>query len=185
MRPYQKITSVKFGAPYLGTPQESFQKTLCVEIGTLYWWQRAWNAIYACSATQWRRDHWHQVDGIVRKSEAVVGNPTYDFVFVHIPLPHGPPIYNRRTTRIALKQKNTYVDNLVLADKVLGRLREQMERAQLWERSTVLVTSDHWWGYSTSFAKDHRVPFILKMAKAKRPLPMLNSLLLMQMLLGT
>ena len=57
-----------------------------------------------------------------------------------------------------------YLDNLALSDVALGRVRDQMLKAGLWEKSVVIVTSDHWWRYAAGFdgKMDQKVPFAVR-----------------------
>jgi hypothetical protein len=61
---------------------------------------------------------------------------------------------------------------MVLADRSFGKIRRSMEAAGTWERTIVLVTSDHGWRFADRYGarRDHRVPFILKLAGKSEPL---------------
>jgi arylsulfatase A-like enzyme len=110
-------------------------------------------------------------------AENVVGDQSFGLVFIHLPVPHPPAIYNRASGNFAM-QKNGYLDNLALADRVVGELRQKMEQAGVWEHTTLIVSSDHWWrsdywrkrvfwsGADEAIAGvvDHRIPFIVKLA---------------------
>jgi hypothetical protein len=93
-------------------------------------------------------------------------------------VPHPPGIYDRQKEAFELDGESSYLDNLQLADRALGDLRLVMEKAGIWDDTIVLVTSDHWWrcdiwgpgymwthkdGVVIADAKDHRVPFVLKL----------------------
>lgn len=69
------------------------------------------------------------------------------FVFIHLPVPHPPGFYNRRTHQ--LSPSGNYLDNLVLADDTLGVLRHEIDGTPWAARTTLIVSSDHSW----------RVPF--------------------------
>lgn len=90
---------------------------------------------------------------------------------VHWPIPHVPGIYDTSSGRVkpmVLRGvQRQYVDNLVLTDRTLGELRQAMEQAGVWESTTVLVTSDH--GWRAAAHPDHRVPFLLKVARQTTP----------------
>jgi hypothetical protein len=89
--------------------------------------------------------------------------------FLHYPVPHGPGIYDATTSSLTTDSKSTYVDNLALADRTLGKIRELLEADGRWDSSIVLVTSDHWWRGSplVNGRHDHRIPFMLKLAGQK------------------
>jgi hypothetical protein len=106
-------------------------------------------------------------------------DPDLDLVFVHSPAPHPPGIYDRAKDDFSLESKNGYLDNLELVDRTLGELRRAMERAGVWDKTTVIISADHWWrtemwsrgpfwtreDAAVSGGKmDHRIPFIVKLA---------------------
>lgn len=65
------------------------------------------------------------------------------FLFIHLPIPHPPGYFDRKTHRLC--QCGNYLDNLVLSDDTLGLLLGQIE-ATSWARDTTLiVSSDHSW----------------------------------------
>jgi hypothetical protein len=101
----------------------------------------------------------------------VAVDPAFGLILVHWPVPHPPPIYDRFTGTFRLPgssgPESTYLDNLALVDRTLGTLRRDMEAAGAWEKTTVIVSSDHWlrrrfWGYEG--VEDHRIPFLVKAA---------------------
>src|SRR5207249_2849325 len=87
-------------------------------------------------------------------------------------------IYSRVKDAREADGESSYIDNLRLVDRTMAELRRAMEATGTWDRTTVLVTSDHWWRHElwrqagelareeVPFASkvDHRVPFILKLA---------------------
>jgi len=102
-----------------------------------------------------------------------------DLVFVHSPAPHPPGIYDRATNDFSLASKNGYIDNLELVDRTVGDLRRVMERAGIWDSTTVIISADHWgrtemWSRGPFWTRedaavssrimDHRIPFLLKLA---------------------
>ncbi|MFX4263654.1 hypothetical protein ACOBQJ_15820 [Pelotomaculum propionicicum] len=116
---------------------------------------------------------------IMEDTKEAVCNPDYGLILAHWPVPHPPGIYDRTKNAFRL-EGGSYLDNLVLADQTLGELRRVMEDAGTWENTNVIITSDHWWRSdmwsskllwteedelaSLTGEKDHRVPFIIKMA---------------------
>lgn len=83
--------------------------------------------------------------GVLRECIDVAGDRQYDFVYVHIPVPHGPPIYNRESGRFTLfnTARDGYLDSLVLADIFLGEVRRVLESKAMWDNSIIVLTSDH------------------------------------------
>jgi hypothetical protein len=89
-------------------------------------------------------------------------------VLLHFPIPHWPYFYNRKTGADDLGNSLVYgyLDALNLADITLGTIRRDLEQAGLWDRTTVLVSSDHShrMGATAIDGKmDPRVPFLLKL----------------------
>jgi hypothetical protein len=114
--------------------------------------------------------------------EAVVTNPNVDLAFIHLPFPHAPALFDRKTSQFVPELRG-YTDNLALTDHVLGQIRNAMEQSGQWDRSTIVVSSDHPWRINkwklaarsnkfyisdndralTGEIEDHRIPFFLKM----------------------
>ncbi|MBI2925877.1 MAG: sulfatase-like hydrolase/transferase [Verrucomicrobia bacterium] len=91
----------------------------------------------------------------------------YGLVHIHLPVPHKPCIYDPETGRVAVVATpfpQGYLFNLQLADRTLGQVRQRMEQAGAWDKSWVLVTSDHWWRDAATLdgKQDRRIPFLLK-----------------------
>ena len=95
-------------------------------------------------------------------------DPSLDLVFLHLPVPHSPYRYDRVSASFPKRYLGvgTYLDNLALADVYLRDLRDAMTAADLWDTTTVLVSSDHPNRASmlVDGKRDPRVPFLLKMA---------------------
>lgn len=115
----------------------------------------------------------------------VAADPRIGLGFLHFPAPHMYPIYNRAAGRFEMNDSLDYLDNLALVDLVAGEIREKLERQGLWERTTILISSDHGlrghlWNKGINWPKkmddlairpaDYAVPFILKLAGDTRPL---------------
>jgi len=102
---------------------------------------------------------------ILGQALAVVKKQDIDLTLLHFPIPHHPFIHPTRNA-LTPTPDNDYFGNLQLADDILGQLRREMEAAGSWNTTAVLVTSDHWWRESAPVngKRDHRVPFMLKMA---------------------
>ena len=89
------------------------------------------------------------------------------FTFLHLPVPHHPGIYDPEQNSFTMwkySRQREYLDNLILADRLLGTLRRAMEHAGGWDKTWLIVSSDHWWREAASYhgRVDHRVPFIIK-----------------------
>jgi hypothetical protein len=110
---------------------------------------------------------------------ADAADPQISFLFIHLPTPHLFGIYNRRRGDFTLDRSLSYADNLALVDRTVGELRVVLERAGLWDSTTLLITSDHglrpnlWRGHMgwtpeleelTGGVQSPLVPFIAKLA---------------------
>ena len=131
-----------------------------------------------------RRTHMRRVQQSVRIGTDFAADPRLDLVFLHLPIPHQPSVYDRQRKRyVALSLRDGYINNLALADRVLGEIRRAMEASGTWDSSTVIVTSDHGWRANPARTSDdtRHIPFLVKakeIAGAVRDSTPLNSLLL-------
>jgi Sulfatase len=92
----------------------------------------------------------------------------FGLVLLHLPLPQAPGIYDRATGRLTPWNfsgvEAEYLDNLALADRVVGQLRHGLERARLGDCTWIVVSSARWWPASKRHdgQVDHRVPFLVR-----------------------
>jgi hypothetical protein len=110
--------------------------------------------------------------GVYRAMMSEAGRVTtdrdYGFTVLHLPVPHAPHTYNRKTGTFTLGNAPIagYIDSLALLDRTVGELRRTMEDAGVWDTTTVLFTSDH--GYREAELldgkRDERIPYLLKLA---------------------
>jgi hypothetical protein len=115
------------------------------------------------------KKHANNYDFVLENGRKAAVDKRLNLVLVHFPIPHSPYFYNSRTGKYDLwnSTRSGYLHALVLADKTLGILRRDLESAGLWDRTTVLVSSDH---SHRSAAQgldgktDQRIPFLLKLA---------------------
>jgi Sulfatase len=120
---------------------------------------------------------WHaeQYSAVIGDATRLAADSTNDLVFVHLPVPHYPFIFDRRSMQVTTSSEHTYSDNLALADRALGDIRSAMEQKGVWDRTAVLITSDHWLrtrgGEDVDFGRpDHRVPFMVRLPRQDREL---------------
>jgi arylsulfatase A-like enzyme len=108
---------------------------------------------------------------MMREAERLSVDRDFGFTLVHLPIPHAPHTYDRKTGTFTLGNSpiGGYIDSLALLDRTVGEIRRTMEDAGAWDSTTVLFTSDH--GYRDSEAldgkSDPRIPYILKLASQK------------------
>ena len=97
------------------------------------------------SLTQERQFHQLDYRELVAEADAMLNDPSANFIFLHLPVPHPPGIYNRRQHDFAMTVGSSYIDNLALADQYLAHVRGVLEKRGDWDSSTVLVMGDHSW----------------------------------------
>lgn len=104
---------------------------------------------------------------MMKRGKVLASDKSMDLVFLHLPPPHAPFIYDRRTGRLSTNS-HSYLDGLALVDRTIGEFRRAMEESGDWETTTVLLSSDH--GYR-GIDLDHSNPwspsFLLKLAGQK------------------
>ena len=90
-------------------------------------------------------DNLHLADyqRLMAQAAALLENERIRMLMVHLPVPHPPGIYDRRSG--TFRQGGTYLDNLALADRALGKVLEELRGTKSWEHTTVMVSSDHSW----------------------------------------
>jgi hypothetical protein len=95
-------------------------------------------------------------------------NGRFGLVLLHLPLPQPPGIYDRATGRLTswnfTGMEAEYLDNLALADRVVGELRRGLDRARLGDRTWIVLSSDRWRRPSKHYEGpvDHRVPLLVR-----------------------
>jgi arylsulfatase A-like enzyme len=99
----------------------------------------------------------------------------FALVLLHLPLPQPPAIYDRTTGRLTswnfARPGAGYLDNLALADRVVGELRRGLDRARLGDRTWIVLSSDGWWHGPTheDEPRGRRVPFLIRPPDGGRP----------------
>jgi hypothetical protein len=78
-----------------------------------------------------------------RRGAELAADTRFQLVFMHFPVPHLLGIYDRNARDYSTSDSSSYLDNLVLADRTLGDVRRALEKAGLWDKTALLVTSDH------------------------------------------
>jgi len=78
------------------------------------------------------------------RADEIIADPTAGFLFVHMPIPHPPGIYDRQHA-VFTTSNSSYIDNLALADKFIAHVRSMLERQGQWDSSAIVVMGDHSW----------------------------------------
>ena len=80
---------------------------------------------------------------VMPQAEALLRDESISFVFIHLPIPHPPGIYDRSRGRE--RAGGSYIDNLALADRSLAEMMAALSTTALASKTTVIVCSDHSW----------------------------------------
>jgi hypothetical protein len=90
--------------------------------------------------------YFHQLDyrELVVAGDKLLEDRSATFLLLHIPIPHGPGIYNRQTASFATSE-TSYLDNLALCDDYLGHVRKELEENGTWDSTTLVLMGDHSW----------------------------------------
>ena len=80
---------------------------------------------------------------VMPQAEALLRDERIGFVFIHLPIPHPPGIYDRNTGRE--RAGGSYIDNLALADRSLAEMMAALSTTASASKTTVIVCSDHSW----------------------------------------
>ena len=119
-----------------------------------------------------RRSHIARLREVIENAADLAADSSYALVLLHLPLPHSPWIWDRRTNqfRVTILGDDGYLDNLALADRVLGRMRDEMTRRGIWDATTLIVTADHPWRVKLNQGRstDRRIPLMIKLPGMKQ-----------------
>jgi hypothetical protein len=103
-----------------------------------------------------------------------ITDPRLNLVFVHVNVPHPPPIYDLSRDAVSHDRNSSYLGNLRLVDRTLGDIRKALEQAGMWDTSTILLTGDHplrvlsfempqRYPSRLGIKQHHEVPYLLRM----------------------
>jgi Sulfatase len=82
---------------------------------------------------------------LMGRAARMLGPSGPNLVFLHLPLPHDPDFYNRKTLQFDASGFRSYVDNLALTDKTLGQFLAILRQSPQWKNTNVIVCGDHSW----------------------------------------
>ena len=150
------------GKPTLGKSMSHWAETALLRVPGIF---RVFKSRYDSKRSE---DHIQEHLRILEQAKMASRKREFGLILLHFPIPHHPFIYDRSLTALSSNPDRTYEDNLALTDRTLGEVRREMEVAGLWETTTIIVTSDHWWRSPPDGKIDKRVPFILKLAGQKQ-----------------
>ena len=90
------------------------------------------------------RQHSSDYRRLLAAGDAYLSDPSIDFLFLHLPIPHPYGFYDRNKKVFSAKH-TSYIDNLALADLYLKHIRQILEQHGQWDSSTVIIMGDHSW----------------------------------------
>lgn len=90
-----------------------------------------------------RQLHIERLSAFMRDASRMLRNRKLSFVFLHVSVPHPPGIWDTRTQSFSTESRLDYIDNLKLADIILGKIRAVLQSTGDWDISTILISSDH------------------------------------------
>jgi hypothetical protein len=88
-------------------------------------------------------DRIEQYQNLMADAKSLIQDDRVRFTFIHLPVPHPPGFYDRKTHRLC--ECGNYIDNLFLADDALGELVQEIEHTSSGNHTTIIVSSDHSW----------------------------------------
>jgi hypothetical protein len=106
---------------------------------------------------------------------SVAGDSDYNLTLLHMPVPHRPGVWlpdQKKLTPLPMNKVKGYMNNLMLADYELGEIRKEMDKSGLWDKTWIILSSDHSWRESHLYdnVRDLRVPFLVKTPGINQPL---------------
>jgi hypothetical protein len=124
-------------------PDASFEENvwfpLRMMVEQIVWPNRAW----ADDAAWDERGHIASVKDVSQHALATLATSQADLIFLHIPAPHPPGFWDRRTGRFAVG--GSYADGLDYSDRLLGQMLAELEKQPRWASTTMVVQGDHSW----------------------------------------
>lgn len=100
---------------------------------------KAWADIAAWKS----RGHAESVRDMSQHALATLSTSQADLIYIHLPVPHPPEFWNRRTKTFG--PGGSYLDSLDYADRVLGQMLDVLEAQPRWASTTLVVQGDHSW----------------------------------------
>jgi hypothetical protein len=119
-------------------------------------WQNVWFPLrilaeqFLWPARKWEDDAKWEAEGHIASVKDVSGHALAtlatsqaDLIFLHIPAPHPPAFWDRRTGAFATG--GSYLDGLDYSDRLLGQMLAILEAQPRWAATTLVVQGDHSW----------------------------------------
>jgi hypothetical protein len=87
--------------------------------------------------------HVASVRDVTQHALATLDRSQADILYLHLPTPHPPGFWNRRTAQYAVG--GSYLDSLDYSDRLLGEMLDELEKQPRWAATTLIVQGDHSW----------------------------------------
>jgi hypothetical protein len=100
---------------------------------------RAW-----ADVANWNAEgHIISVENVRDHALNTIANSQADIIYLHLPAPHPPAFWDRKTGRFAVG--GSYLDSLDFSDRLLGQILNLLQAQPRWESTTLIVQGDHSW----------------------------------------
>jgi Sulfatase len=87
--------------------------------------------------------HIASVKDVSRHALDTLATSQADIIYLHIPAPHPPEFWDRRTGTFA--PGGSYLDSLDYSDRLLGQILDLLASQPRWQATTLIVQGDHSW----------------------------------------
>jgi hypothetical protein len=87
--------------------------------------------------------HLASVKDVSQHALETLAHSQADVIYLHLPTPHPPAFWNRRTGNYAIG--GSYLDSLDYSDRLLGQMLDELEKQPRWAATTLIVHGDHSW----------------------------------------
>jgi hypothetical protein len=121
----------------------STKKSISENLSAMIPFRDKLNSVMRWSTNEPIQTHIDDYVSVMAQAKDLIQDSRIRFVFIHLPIPHPPAIYDRVHHRI--REHGTYLDNLVLADQSLAELRDVLQATPAAASTTLIVSSDHSW----------------------------------------
>ncbi|MGB6743836.1 MAG: sulfatase-like hydrolase/transferase [Terracidiphilus sp.] len=112
---------------------------LRIMVEQFLWPSRAW-----ADVARWNAEgHIASVKDVSRHALETLANSQADIIYLHIPSPHPPEFWDRRTASFAVG--GSYLDSLDYTDRLLGQMLDTLEKQPRWASTMLIVHGDHSW----------------------------------------
>ena len=115
-----------------------------------------WNLLPAENAMTMQATDIRDFRSVNEKARRILQEENLRFIFIHLPTPHPPGIYNRNTHQFCAC--GNYIDNLALTNDTLRDLLAVIDQTHSASHTTVIVSSDHSWRVPVWSAQSYWTP---------------------------